>query len=160
MQAMSYFARVTKHAHEDSSGDDRHIDHKPVDRRLCQHANLSLPREVIEAKFDAVNRHALADVVARYAPDAQITASNFCAPRQGRADVERIYRGIFSALPDVVADIQEYIVEGDRVVVRFVVRSRTAGAHFQIPIINVFTVRDGLIVRDEGRFDSGGRPCL
>jgi ketosteroid isomerase-like protein len=118
------------------------------------------PRQVIEAKFDAVNRHALADVVARYAPDAQITASNFCAPRQGRADVERIYRGIFSALPDVVADIQEYIVEGDRVVVRFVVRSRAAGAHFQIPIINVFTVRDGLIVRDEGRFDNGGRPCL
>jgi ketosteroid isomerase-like protein len=118
------------------------------------------PREVIEAKFDAVNRHALADVVARYAPDAQVTASNFCAPRHGRADVERIYRGIFAALPDVAADVQEYIVEGDRVAVRFVVRSRAAGASFQIPIINVFTVRDGLIVRDEGRFDNGGRACI
>ena len=47
------------------------------------------PRSVVEAKFAAVNRHAVADVVAFYAPGAQLTASDFCAPRRGRADMQR-----------------------------------------------------------------------
>lgn len=118
------------------------------------------PREVVAAKFAAVNRHAIEDIAALYAPDAVVTASNFCAPRRGRDGVRRTYAGIFSALPDVQAEILEYISEGDRVAVRYVVRSRAAGAAFGIPILNVFTVRDGLITRDEGRFDNAGQPCL
>jgi hypothetical protein len=74
-------------------------------------------RAVIEAKFAAVNRHAIADIAALYAPDAVITASDFCKPRQGRADVERTYAGIFGFLPDAQADVQEFVVEGDRVAV-------------------------------------------
>src|SRR3981081_4053294 len=77
------------------------------------------PREVIAAKFAAVNRHAVDDIVALYAPDAEIIASSFCGARRGRADVERTYRAIFTAVPDAVADVQEYVVQGDRVAVRF-----------------------------------------
>ena len=116
-------------------------------------------RAVVEAKFAAVNRHDVAAVVALYAPDAVITASDFCATRNGRADVERTYRGIFAAIPDVVADVQEYVVEGDRVAVRFVVRGHVGDYLVAVPIMDFFTVRGGLIVRDDGAFDNAGRAC-
>ena len=119
----------------------------------------SSPRAVVEAKFDAVNRHALAEIVALYAPDADVTASDFCAPRHGRADVERTYAAIFAFAPDASVEVQEMISEGDRVAVRFTVRSRAPGRGFEVPILDFFTVRDGLIVRDDGRFDNHGRPC-
>lgn len=116
-------------------------------------------RAVVEAKFAAVNRHAVADVVALYAPDAVVTASDFCAPRRGREDVRRTYEAIIGGVSDVVADVQEIIVEGDRVAVKFVVRSRLPGRAFDVPILDFFTVRDGLIVRDDGIFDNHGRAC-
>jgi len=117
------------------------------------------PRAVVEAKFAAVNRHDIPGVAAFYAPDATITASDFCKPRQGRAEVERIYKGIFAAIPDAHVNVKEWLVDGDRVAVRFVVESRRPGQSFDFPIMNFFTVKDGLIVRDDGAFDNGGRPC-
>ena len=85
------------------------------------------PRDTVAAKFAAVNRHAIAEIVEFYAADARLIASDFCAARQGRADVERTYRAIFDAVPDVIADVQEYVVEGERVAVRLIVRSRLPG---------------------------------
>lgn len=116
-------------------------------------------KAVVEAKFAAVNRHDVDAVVALYAPDAVVTASDFCAPRRGREDVRRIYEGIIKGVPDVTADVQEMIVEGDRVAVKFVVRSRIPGRAFEVPILDFFTVKDGLIVRDDGVFDNRGRTC-
>ena len=124
----------------------------------------SLAREtsakaVVEAKFVAVNRHSVDDIEKLYAPGVSITASNFCAPRHGRADVRRIYQDLFATFPDVRAEIQEYVVQGDRVAVRYLVRIGAAGKDFAVPIINLFTVRDGLITADDGVFDNGGRKC-
>jgi len=107
----------------------------------------SSPREVVAAKFAAVNRHALPEIILHYAPDAIVTASDFCAPRKGHADIERTYRGIFAALPDAAVDVQEYVVEGDNVAARIVVRGQFKGRTVSIPIMNFFTVSNGLIVR-------------
>ena len=117
------------------------------------------PRAMVEAKFAAVNRHAIADIAALYAPDARLTASDFCKPRQGRTEVERTYRGIFAFAPDAVDDVQEYVVQGDRVAVRFILRGTVGGHAFSAALMNFFTVRDGLIVEDDGIFDNGGRAC-
>jgi len=116
-------------------------------------------KSVIQAKFAAVNRHSLEDIVALYATDAKVTAPDFCSPRQGHADVRRTYQALFSAFPDISVDVQEYVQEGDRVAVRFVVRSSLPGRSFAVPIMNFFSVRDGVIVSDEGMFDTRGRPC-
>jgi ketosteroid isomerase-like protein len=116
-------------------------------------------KSVIEAKFAAVNRHALEDIVALYAPDAEVTAPDFCAPRHGRDDVRRTYQALFGAIPDLSVDVQEYLQQGDRVAVRFVVRSTVPNRSFQVPIMNFFSVRDGMIVSDEGPFDNRGRKC-
>ena len=116
-------------------------------------------KAVIEAKFAAVNRHSVDDVEKLYAPFASITAPNFCAPRHGREDVRRIYQDLFTSFPDIHAEMQEYLVQGDRVAVRYLVHTGPAGKGFVVPIFNLFTVRDGLITTDDGMFDNGGRTC-
>lgn len=115
------------------------------------------PEAVVRAKFAAVNRRDLAGVIASYAPQARLTASNFCAPREGLAEVERTYRALFAALPDLAVTLDEVVTQGETVAVRFRVRSAAAG--MEVPIADFFTVRNGLIERDDGLFDNGGRPC-
>lgn len=122
-------------------------------------APQSAAKAVVEAKFAAVNRHSIDDIEKLYAPFASITAPNFCAPRHGREDVRRIYQDLFTAFPDIHAEIQEYLVQGDRVAVRYLVRLSPGGSGFVVPIFNLFTVRDGLITTDDGMFDNGGRKC-
>jgi hypothetical protein len=51
------------------------------------------------------------------------------------------------------------VAQGDRVAVRYLVRIGDAGKGFAMPIINLFTVCDGLITADDGVFDNGGRKC-
>lgn len=120
-------------------------------------AGAAEPEAVIAAKFAAVNRHDVAAVAASYAPQARLTASNFCAPRIGRGEVERTYRGLFAALPDLRVEIDEVVARGDAVAVRF--RVISAAAKVEIPVADFFSVRDGLIERDDGLFDNGGRAC-
>lgn len=116
-------------------------------------------KSVVQAKFAAVNRHALEDIVALYSADADVTAPDFCTPRHGHDDVRRTYQALFSAFSDISVDVQEYVEEGDRVAVRFTVRSSLPGRSFEVPILNFFTVRNGVIVKDEGMFDTRGRKC-
>jgi ketosteroid isomerase-like protein len=119
----------------------------------------SSAKSVVEAKFAAVNRHSIDDIEKLYAPFASVTAPNFCNTRHGREDVRRIYQDLFTAFPDIHVEIQEYLVQGDRVAVRYLVRAGSPGKGFVVPIFNLFTVRDGLITTDDGMFDNGGRKC-
>ena len=123
-------------------------------------ARESPAKAVVEAKFAAVNRHSVDDVEKLYAAFASITAPNFCAPRHGREDVRRTYQDLFTTFQDVHVEIQEYLVQGDRVAVRYLVHGSFAGNSFAVPIFDMFTVRDGLITTDDGMFDNGGRKCL
>jgi hypothetical protein len=118
-----------------------------------------LAKAVVEAKFAAVNRHAVADIVARYSAEATVTAPNFCNPRRGRADVQRTYQSLFDNYPDITVSDEEYLVQGDRVAVKYIVSSRIPGQAFEAAIMNFFTVRSGLITSDEGIFDTHGRKC-
>ena len=122
-------------------------------------ASQNPAKAVVEAKFAAVNRHSIDDIEKLYAPFASITAPNFCAPRHGREDVRRIYQDLFTSFPEIHAEMQEYVVQGDRVVVRYLVHLGSAAGGFVVPISNWFTVHDGLITTDDGVFDNGGRKC-
>ena len=62
-------------------------------------------KSVVQAKFAAVNRHSLEDIVALYAVDAELTAPDFCSPRHGRDDVRRTYQALFSAFPDISVEV-------------------------------------------------------
>lgn len=117
---------------------------------------IASPRQVVEAMFDAFNRHDPVAMQALYAADARLTSSDFCTVR-GRADVQRTYRDLFAAFPDIRDEVQVMIVEGDRVAVRFVAISARGGLRLDMQAM--MEVRDGMIVGDHTLFDNGGRPC-
>lgn len=114
------------------------------------------PRDVVTAMFAAFNRHDAAAMAKLYAPEANLTSPDFCAPR-GRRDVERTYAALFTAYPDIRDDVQQMVVEGEVVAVRFVAVSRTGD--LTLPIQAMIRVRNGLIVDDAAIFDTGGKPC-
>jgi limonene-1,2-epoxide hydrolase len=114
--------------------------------------------DVVRAKFEAVNRHDLQAIASAYAPDARVMASDFCAPRIGRAEVERTYQGLL-AIEDLSVSVDEAIADGSRVLMRIRVRGAIRGQRFELPIANYFEVRDGLIAYDLGVFDNANRPC-
>lgn len=114
------------------------------------------PRQVVEAMFEAFNRHDAAAMARLYAPEARLTSSDFCAPR-GAADVERTYRALFEAFPDIVDQVEIMVTEGQHVAVRFTAVSRATD--MRLPIQATLRVRDGLIVEDHSIFDTGSKPC-
>jgi ketosteroid isomerase-like protein len=116
------------------------------------------PLDAVRAKFDAVNRHDLRAVVESYAPQARLMASDFCAPRIGRSEVERTYTALFS-INDLSVRLDHVLADGNHVAVRFRVLGSIGGQRFEVPIADFFEVRDGLIVYDLGVFDNAGRPC-
>ncbi len=122
-------------------------------------AQRATPREVVEAVFEAFNRHDAAGMAAHYAPDAVLTSSDRCRPLTGADALERIHAELFAAVPDIQDEVIEIVAEGDRVAVQFVSRSHAPGAEFELTIADFFEVRNGLIVRDNTIFDNGGAPC-
>lgn len=117
------------------------------------------PLDVVRAKFDAVNKHDLHGVAESYAPQARLMASDFCAPRIGRPEVERTYTALFGSIENLSVQIDEALADGGHVAVRFRVLGSAGGQRFEVPIADFFEVRNGLIVYDLGVFDNGGRPC-
>jgi limonene-1,2-epoxide hydrolase len=116
------------------------------------------PLDVVRAKFDAVNRHDLNAIVAAYAADARVMASDFCSPRIGRDAVERTYTALL-AVEDLSVNVDQAIADGNKVLMRIRVSGAVRGQRFEIPIANYFEVHDGLIAYDLGVFDNAARPC-
>jgi ketosteroid isomerase-like protein len=114
------------------------------------------PREIANRFFVAFNTHDTKAMARLYAADAVLASPDFCAPR-GAADVERTYRALFTALPDLRDDVEQVIQDGEMVAVRFTARASTR--HFRLPIASIMRVRNGLIVEDRSYFDTKGRRC-
>jgi ketosteroid isomerase-like protein len=114
------------------------------------------PRQVVEAMFAAFNRHDAAAIARLYAPDARLASSDFCSPRGGK-DVERTYRALFAALPDIIDEVEIIVAEGEHVAVRFTAAS--AATDLRMPIQAMLRVRNGKIVEDDSVFDTAGQPC-
>ena len=115
-------------------------------------------RQVVQAMFDAFNRHDAAAMAALYSATAHLTSSDFCTPR-GKKDVERTYASLFDAFPDIRDDIDSMLASGDRVAVRFTARGRSGSTVMALRIITFLTVRDGRIIEDDSVFDTRGEPC-
>ncbi|WP_457312303.1 nuclear transport factor 2 family protein [Sphingomonas sp. UYAg733] len=106
--------------------------------------------------FAAFNRHDAAAMAALYADDARLSSSDFCAPR-GQRDVVRTYTALFAAFPDIEDRVDDLVVQGDRVAVRFTAVSVASG--FRMPIATFLKVRNGKIIADDSYFDAGSKPC-
>lgn len=114
---------------------------------------------LVRALFDTFNRHDAAALALLYAEDARLTSSDFCGTRVGRAEVVRTYRALFAQFPDIRDEVQDIVVDGDRVAVRFVAISGKGGAPLSLPITTFLIVKHGLIQTDDSTFDTAGRAC-
>jgi limonene-1,2-epoxide hydrolase len=115
------------------------------------------PREVVSAMFDAFHRHEVEAMARLYVDDARLTSPGFCTPRAGRAEVIRTYRELFTTFPGLRDDLQDIVVDGDRVAVRFIARNDAPAV--ELPITAFFVIRHGRVITDDSTFDRRGRPC-
>lgn len=115
-------------------------------------------KEVVEAMFSAFNRHDSAAIAELYTNDARLTSSDFCSPRKGKDEVRRTYQELFDDFPDIRDEVETYVVQQDKVAVKFTAHSEAHGP-MKIEIVTFLSVRDGHIVSDESIFDTVGRPC-
>lgn len=122
-------------------------------------ATAPSPQDVVGALFDAFNRHDVEAMARLYVDDASLASSDFCRTRVGRGEVMRTYRALFAAYPDLHDEIQQMVVQGDTVAVRFVAQSALAQPPVALPIASFLTVKQGLIRADISTFDTGGRAC-
>jgi ketosteroid isomerase-like protein len=117
------------------------------------------PEDVVRAMFDAFNRHDATALAALYAPDALLTSPDFCAPRRGSEGARRTYQALFEAMPDIRDTVDEMVVQGDRVAVRFRARAIVQGQPVELPIAAFMQVSEGRIVRDQSFFDPPSPAC-
>ena len=84
---------------------------------------------------------------------------------EGRAEIERVYRTVFSAFPDIVLEQDDLLIDGDRVVLILRLSGTHAGDFMGLPatgrqvkfqIAYLMTVADGLVVDERRIYDFTG----
>jgi steroid delta-isomerase-like uncharacterized protein len=128
-----------------------------------------MTRPDVEAVFkryeEAMRGHDLEALPSLYAADAVVDSPTAGRSVTGRDAIVEITRTWFTGFPDVDFRTQDLIVEGDRVV-GIIATSGTdtggflglppTGKPFRVPMVVVFTIRDGQIWREQRIYDFTG----
>jgi predicted ester cyclase len=84
---------------------------------------------------------------------------------EGRAEIERVYRTVFSAFPDIVLEQDDLLIDGDRVVLILRLSGTHSGDFMGLPptgrpmeflMAELMTVADGLVVNERRIYDFTG----
>jgi predicted ester cyclase len=84
---------------------------------------------------------------------------------EGRVEIERVYRTVFSAFPDITTEQDDLLIDGDRVVVIARLSGTHAGDFMGLPptgrqieflMASLMTVADGLVVDERRIYDFTG----
>ncbi|MBB6610414.1 nuclear transport factor 2 family protein [Pontibacter sp. Tf4] len=119
---------------------------------------------VMQAMFDAFNRHDLVAMQALYADSAIFISPEMQEPVIGAHHVKTIYGPLFEMAPNVKDVVLHYIHNGDEVAVEFVSTgtvenigpndpAEMKGKNFELKIFARLKVKDGKIVEDISYFD-------
>jgi ketosteroid isomerase-like protein len=112
----------------------------------------------------AARGHDAARVLECYAEDAVAVSPVFGEVR-GRAEVAATWSTLFTTFADLTMENIDFLVDGDRVAVLGQIKTTDRIGWFGLPptgspiayrLVMLFTVRDGVIVRDERIYDSAG----
>jgi len=121
------------------------------------------PSGLVRRLIDAATKLDLLQIAECYALDA-VAVSPVFGTVSGRAAIVSTWQTIFSTLSDVVLDVADTLVDGNRVAVlgkmttsvaKGLFGSEAAGA-VEYRLVMLFTISGGLIVRDERIYDSTG----
>ena len=108
--------------------------------------------EIVRRAFETFNRGGPEALLAWLAPDLEWHD----LPDQPDAEVHHGHTGFIAAFKQFFGELEDYTVkvdetidQGERVVVcaRVIGRGRGSGAMFELPVVGVWTLQNGLVVR-------------
>lgn len=120
--------------------------------------------KLFHQRFDFFRQRDAAALAATFSEDA-IVESPTAGLHKGRAAIEKVYRAWFDAFPDVQVSDEEVLVDQDRVATfqRIVGTHRgpflglaPSGRSFEIRVVTLNHMRDGLIVHERRLLDFTG----
>jgi len=112
--------------------------------------------EMVRSAFEAFNRGDMDGAVADLAPDFRYTAAGLIPDRtgvfHGPEGFKEFFGWVASEFEDVQTEVDELIDGGDTVVVGATLRGhgKQSGAQGKFTFWQLWTVRDGKVVRGEG----------
>ena len=121
--------------------------------------NLFNRRREAFARLDA---EALA---AGHAEDGVVESPAAGGTASGREAIAKLYRGFFAGFPDLTMEWSDLVIDGDRVVQMATVSGTDTGGfmglpatgkRFRLPVVFVFTLKDGLIAHQRSVYDFTG----
>src|SRR6266850_6623521 len=128
-----------------------------------------MTRQQVEALFArrdrAINQRDAAALTGLYADDAVVESPMAGGPVRGRNAIGDVTRAWFNAFPDMTFTGSALLIDGDRAVSIGEVRGTDTGGFmglpptkkpFQLPIVFVCTVKDGLVVHEQRIYDFTG----
>jgi predicted ester cyclase len=126
-------------------------------------------REAIITMFaqrqDAINRRDIDFIVNQHAADCDTISPMAGGTVKGRDGIRRLYETWFGGFPDLVWASDEPLIDGDRVT-QMTIQSGTdtggfmglpaTGKPFRVPVVWLFTVKDGLFTHVRPIYDFTG----
>jgi len=121
-------------------------------------AGTAETRAIVEAVFEAFNRHDLEAVVALYHPEAKLVTPGYPEPRFGLDVIRATYKDHFDNIPGVYDKVTRIVAEGDEGAVEFTASweqptEDDPSARGELHIAAFLKIKDGLIIEDITYFD-------
>jgi predicted ester cyclase len=120
---------------------------------------------MLAARHEAAARRDVDFIVGQHAPDCEQVSPLAGGTVKGREAIRKLYETWFTGFPDLAWTSEDVIVEGDRVT-QMTTQSgtdtggfmglRPTGKPFRVPIVWIFTVRDGQFVHVRPIYDFTG----
>src|SRR6266853_1472836 len=128
-----------------------------------------MTRQQVEALFvrreTALTQRDVAAITAQFAEDAVVESPTAGGSVTGRKAIEEVTRAWFEGFPDVVFSRETLVIDGDRAAWIGHVHGTDTGGFlglpptgkpFRVPMVFVFTVKDGFIVHEQRIYDFTG----
>jgi ketosteroid isomerase-like protein len=105
--------------------------------------------QLVEELIDAWNRRDLAGALERLHPECELHPVEAIGPVRGHEEFASGFEGWFEAFESFSTDPEDFIGQGDQVLVPVIQRARGKGSGVEVQqrFFQLFTVRDGLVVR-------------
>lgn len=119
----------------------------------------SLP--IVQRWIDAFNRHQVSDLVALYAPDAELFDSGMKRRRTGHREIAAWFTSRFRMAPTITYTPHTHLVADGQIAVQWTTRGRLErllgqkwlGRPFTVDGVSVFSIENGLIQQQRGYYD-------
>ena len=121
-------------------------------------ASPSINEQIARQLFEHFNKHEWDKMAALYIDSAEFKDPSFGTGivKQSRKETIDKYTGMQQMFPDVRDEIVAVYNSGDKNVIVEFVSTGTApdGTKFELPIVSIFTIEEGMIVKDWTYYDN------